>query len=226
MTAIDYAAAVLADSPLAYWKLQDASGAPQDSSGNGNHITTVDGTHGYHDPGPMSDFGIIYNGGVRSLRSPIVSSLVNNISVEYWMKPKLISANSQSIFVWDSNTTSWYSVMDTDQKMWLRLQSSTVSSSKTATVFALNSWYHVVIVRDAGTWKFYVNGAIDTANASTAAPNTPTGSATYFGAAGGSMQIVLAHIAMYGSALSAAQIAAHYSASATPSVFVPQIAIL
>jgi hypothetical protein len=38
--ALDYEAAVMADSPRAYWKFQELSGLPQDSSGNGLHWTS------------------------------------------------------------------------------------------------------------------------------------------------------------------------------------------
>lgn len=47
--ATDLDTAVLALTPFAYYKLDDASGNPQDSSGNGNHATTIAGTVTYQD---------------------------------------------------------------------------------------------------------------------------------------------------------------------------------
>lgn len=42
-----FSEAVLATTPSAYWRLDEASGAPQDSSGNAEHIDTVYGTPTY-----------------------------------------------------------------------------------------------------------------------------------------------------------------------------------
>ena len=41
---------VMADSPAAYWRMDEASGQPQDSSGNGNNTTTTSGTPTYSQP--------------------------------------------------------------------------------------------------------------------------------------------------------------------------------
>lgn len=42
-----YQKRVLSDGPAAYWKLDEASGNPQDASGNGNHVTATAGSPTY-----------------------------------------------------------------------------------------------------------------------------------------------------------------------------------
>lgn len=48
-----YDSLILAQSPLAYWKFDETSGAPQDSSGNARHLTVGGGNVIYGLPGPF-----------------------------------------------------------------------------------------------------------------------------------------------------------------------------
>ena len=47
-------------------------------------------------------------------------------------------------------------------------------------LFDLNTWYFLALVRDAGTWKLYVNGLLQAATITTD-PGTPGGGNTWLG---------------------------------------------
>lgn len=215
---IGYINAVLADTPKAFWKCQDASGFPVDSSGNGLDMTAVSGTPTYHETGPYTpqDFsiGLLAAGFTRN----IVTAVVNNFTLEVWVMPvgslasgRIILGNSARGLD-GANGINGYEIIWNDTTGKFRATAGNVADyTASAATLSLNSWYHVVVVRDAGTWKYYVNGAIDTANAGTSAPVTPTGTA-HFGSTVANQRI--AYAAIYESALSAARVAAHYAAAA------------
>jgi hypothetical protein len=86
----DYIAAVLADSPVAYYKLDDSSGQPQDSSGNAQHTTTA-----RNSTNPAATYGL---GGPRDGTTRAITTLdkafvvpnpvmtvVDNLTIEAWV---------------------------------------------------------------------------------------------------------------------------------------------
>src|SRR5437660_602584 len=86
MSASAYVAAILADSPAAFWELQDSSGLPQDSSGHGHHMTATTGPLAYRDPGPFgSDFAIRF-GDLAAATQTAFDFTVNNMSLEAWVQ--------------------------------------------------------------------------------------------------------------------------------------------
>lgn len=206
-----YSATVLADGPKAYWECQEASGLPQDSSGNGLHMTSQDltgGGFGYREPGPF-DYGILANGGSRFLRAA-VSTAVNNLTLEMWVKINLVTNPTQGIFSWNSGANGFILAVTTNFHFFIVVQGvATLSQSAVALPSGGGraGWSHVVVVRDAGTWKYYLNGQVDTANAGTSTPIAPTGSTIFPG--GASVQSVVAHLAMYESVLTPTQIKDH-----------------
>lgn len=64
-----YSSAVLEDSPLRYYKLDEASGLPQDSGSNGSHILTVTGAPTYGETSLVGGDGnsISFNGATPDL---------------------------------------------------------------------------------------------------------------------------------------------------------------
>lgn len=217
-----YSGEVLNDSPKAYWQLQEASGLPQDSSGNGFHMTSVDGSPAYHLEGPRSDFGIEYGVAERHI-GPIPFSAVDNISLEFWFQPVSIGGIDQPFIVQASG--GQLAVAQNGNK--IRVIVNGITETQSAASFTNGTWYHVVVVRDAGTWKYYVNGALDTASASTRTPNAYTGFAFIGGGSTGTgVDQVLAHVAVYDHVLSAARIKVHYDATMVlrPELGIPFVA--
>jgi len=73
-------------------------------------------------------------------------------------------------------------------------------------VMPTNQWTHLVLLRDAGTWKLYVNGAL-TVTGGTSDPATPTSSTSIGNNFNGSLD----EVRFYTRVLSAAEVAQLYS---------------
>jgi hypothetical protein len=170
-----YAAAVLADSPLAFWELQDASGNPADSSGNALDMTAHTGSPQYQQAGPIADYSITFPGSGGVSRSTI-SAATNNVALELFLLPVLATSTSQTLFYNGNGGANGWGLLTNYAANNFRIV-GLLGGKGFLTQFpsALTSgqWYHVVMTRDAGTWKYYLNGALVNANAGTTAPNSP-----------------------------------------------------
>lgn len=86
----DYIDAVLADAPVAYWVLDDASGFPQDSSGNGNHTTAertgTGATVARTNSGPAdgSTRSTLTHGHNFEVTYPVITN-VDDFTMEVWL---------------------------------------------------------------------------------------------------------------------------------------------
>lgn len=211
-----YVAAVLASNPVGFWKMDEASGMPQDSSGNGNHMTALSaGTPDYQQAGPFSGaYGIRLQGGENFRRLAPVSTVTNNFSLEMFYLWEAAGGNDRLFYNGDFDSDPGWGIDYQSGGSKIRALYGGVAWEAESTFTVDNGppvWHHIIIVRDAGTTKYYVNGALDTANAGTNTPNTPT-TATFIG----STSLVTGTYSMcaiYSTALSAADAAAHYAAS-------------
>lgn len=209
----DYIAEVLTDTPKAFWEAQDASGNPVDSSGNALNMTSVTGTPLYHAAGPMSDYGIEFDGGEYVSRA-LVSTVTNDFTIECWL---MYRAGSSDRVIWNGSlgANGWALYLNNAQKI-IGLAGGVAFLTAGTTALTADTWYHVALVRDSANsnkWTYYLNGAVDLANAGTTAPNAPSGGDTGFGSRDGAAQHRIAYAAIYETALSAARISAHYNAS-------------
>lgn len=229
---------ILADSPTGFWKCQESSATmPQDSSGNAKHFTAEDQRGMWGFPGPFHSGKDAARKSPPDPRSPadysiasaayqqaVMLTATNNWTLEVWVYLQdtptdvayILSTGAHTSIV-GSGATDGYGIYWSGTagkfQVGYRSVSANADSALTAT---LCTWYHIVACRDAGTLKYYVNGAVDTANAdSTHTPNTPTSKTTLgsrFNTGGGFRQ-ALAYAATYTSALSLARVQAHYSAA-------------
>lgn len=209
MAAAEYIAAVLQDTPIAFWKMQDASGNPVDSSGNGFDMTSVTGTPDYQQAGPMSDFGIHFGAGEFTTRSTHVSTATDNFTMEVWVYPISIGADGRTLFNnGTSNATQSFGIAVNTTALFVYV-AGTVVGNTSAVSLPLSTWSHVAVKRSSN-WTYYYNGAIDTANATLTAPVSVTGTVQI--AAGNNFDLRVAYVAVYETALSDARILAHYQA--------------
>lgn len=224
MALADYVAAVLADSPRAYWKLDEASGLPQDSSGNGFHMTNSNSTSGaptYHATGPMlgGDFAIAF---LRSnldgfSRSTSITSAVDNFTYELWMNWNGGTTDEGYIMCNIGSGVGHHFEMRQPSKKLEMTYDAVADMGLSATTFVASTWYHVVMLRRSGTTFYYVNGALDSTKG-TNTPNIPTQGPTIAlpnttPATSNTFDGSLAHCAYYQTALSAARILVHYNAA-------------
>lgn len=208
MADAEYVAAVLADSPRVFWKLQEASGNPQDSSGNGLHITTVDATPGYHAVGPMvTDYAMSCDGSGDVMHRAAIAFATDNITTEFWIR---VTTGGGWVFAANNAMSNgWYVAVTGALKFQAVVNG--VTQALSALALTADLYYYIAVVRRATVWEYWVNGNSDTANAGTTTPGTPTGTLDIFDTGGFNARV--AYLAIYETALSGATIAAHYAAA-------------
>lgn len=205
----EYEYEVRADSPRALYKMQDASGAPVDMSPNGLNMTTVTGTPDYAQPGPFpGSSSIRLAGGEAVSRSSVVSTVVNDFTIEMLVHVQAIGLNDMIlIYNGNSGANGWGITVNVDRR-WRFLAGGVAQGSFAANPLPDN-FAHLAVVRRAGTWEYYLQGALDTANAGTNAPGTPSGTTSLGDSA---VQEAVAFAAIYETALSPTRILEHAKA--------------
>jgi len=218
-----YPAAVLADHPAGYWRLNETSGTTAaDSSGSAQNGTYQNGiTLGQS--GPMAGSGAAHLDGVDDAVSvPSASGGVLNptaaLSVESWVRldaytgnyPRLVSKpgvyelvlyvypGGEGRLEWDVYTPT---------------EVSTTTSY--AQRLLLHTWYHVAATYDGATARLYVNG-VERANRAVSGSLVQNGNALTLSRADRPLAGSLSEVAVYGTALTAAQVQAHYAAGLVP----------
>jgi hypothetical protein len=219
-----YSSEVLADTPIGYWRLGDASGTTMtDSSGNARNGTYANtptlGTTGLLTSD--SDTAVTFaSASSQSASVPDDNSMdgLTNFTVEAWIKPNTVSG-TPIILSRDGSTSRQFQFRLNAGKLEF-IDLATVVTASSAVTLTTGTVYHVAAVRNGTDIRLYVNGSL------TGTPPTSTGAmlsssrvlevavrvgANFFNG-------VIDEIAVYGSALSATRIAAHYTAGTAVSV--------
>jgi hypothetical protein len=219
-----YAAAVLADMPMAYWRLGEPSGSQTcvDQTGHG-HTASVVGTVTLgvpgalaHDTNTAAQFdgsGSIDAGSILDFPSPAP------FSWEVWVKPTSIAGYREflSRMTYDRNGNpiagtymfAWPGTgMNLGFERWVG--SASVLAADTPGLTA-GAWAHVVATVDAsGMGVVWVNG-VQVGTSGTSGGSVPaTAAHMVFGAA---LPCALDEIAVYDHVLSAQRVAAHWAAA-------------
>ncbi|MBK9138245.1 MAG: hypothetical protein IPM17_05690 [Verrucomicrobia bacterium] len=229
-----YAAAVLGDSPAAYWRLGEANGATVAKDETGFHDAAYVNYVGFElgmpgaldaDPNTASDFS---SGTPNYLELPFAAELndVRAFTLEVWAKPAVLkrqslicssfSLPSRGFEIYGNAAGQW--VFRTGES----LSPATEAWNEIAAGEAIEGeWSHVVATYDGRVKTLYVNGL---PLASAAAGILPTlGSVLRVGAGqthrpepASVFDGTLDEVAIYRRALSAKEVAAHYRASGRP----------
>lgn len=214
MAQSNYNTEVLADSPAGFWKMDEASGNPQDSSGNGKHMTALSGigTVVYEEAGPFSGSkSIRYIGsGSPALHhdGPNTLTVTDNFTIELWVKGALddcggITTGGVNLACRSRSTANGMNLF----------ANTTVVGGDIPHGDSVNGyWIHAAWIRRSGTWESYLNGSLFLTSG-TATPSAH--SLTYLGGTPtfNAQVTSLSNVAVYNSALSAARILAHYAAA-------------
>ena len=235
-----YAATVIADNPLGYWRLGEASGPTAlDSWGTNNGTYFGSETFGLPgaiggDPNTCVDFS---GDGSSLVRVPYSSDLNGgrdpngSWTVECWVRPDLDAATEAGLFAVPvasvdlNQNRSGYFFLEQSDGWQLRLGNSSgylagwnAAAGSVGGVPLPQTWYHLVGQYDgaAGTGYIYVNGAQVKSNsvsglAQNAAETFNMGDRGDGGAFAGRVD----EVAVYSGVLSAARIQAHYAAGAS-----------
>lgn len=197
---------VLADSPVAYWPMNDASGLPQDASGNGNNMTAVSGSPTYGNPGPVLEPTISYPSTAYHERA-VVSVATTNITVEMWVYR---DGNASSDIFRHGTTSGGFEIEYTSTAGAFRTNLPGVGTLGSIGTIDANTWTHIALQRGATTWVGYINGCVSNSSVGSASPGTPNGNSRVVGA--GATEHRFAHVAFYDSLLTPQRIATHYFA--------------
>lgn len=221
-----YSSAVTGDSPVSYWRLDDNCQTAYDVMGRNtgtyvNGVTT--GTTGLL-AGDPADSAAGFNGG-NYVRVPNSSSLglTGAVSLEAWIKPAAIPAAG-----------GWASIVSKPEAYSLqfngpRLEFTIIQNGTRRRLQApsgavsVGNVYHVVGTYDGTTQRLYLNGKqVASAALTGAVTNTSNGlNLASWDGNGEYYKGVIDDVAVYGKALSATRVAAHYSAGSTAGSAVP-----
>ncbi len=238
----DYSSTILAQKPVGYWRLNETAppqplasalnqgslGAAEDGSYNDYPVRGV--------PGPFNgSVGVSFNGvsqSVTALYAPALNP--NAFTIEAWLRPDSATPPGNLTCVMSSMYSpaprqGWLIYQsgggpDTTAPGWqLRLYAQDGLNTSLQLLVTNNvvpgTWYHVVFTFDGTSAKGYLNGEFANSGAATgfvtnSDPNSPFSigmrSDTGFPWAGGA-----AEVAYYGTALTDAQVKAHFDAATT-----------
>ena len=210
---------MLADGPIAYWRLGESSGTSAvDATGNA-HTGTYLGGFTLGVPGALvgdTDKAARFNGTTGRVQVADSASLRLNgsWSIEFWARqvsymntyPGILGkgtdpTKSTGFGIWsDSNGALWF------------MRANKVSGSGNGAL--TTSYRYFVLTYDATSQKmrWYVNGALATTTTATLPTNSGTAALQLGEGAGYYGNNDLDEVALYGTALSGTQVAAHYTA--------------
>lgn len=226
---MSYSSTILADSPLAYWKLDETTGATQfaDSSGN-SHPATISGTPTYStsykvDIGSVAFSGSQY-GSVATTTGGWLSS-TSTYSVEVWFSTT--ATGTRALVMYDNsgvvpgNATRFFMFYLSNGNVIFNPFNSGGTYVTLTSPLAYNDgiWHHAVGTWDGTTVRLYVDGS--QVNSTALSGTSPTGgnwpltlATGCNGAVGNYIQYSgsLDEVAVYGTVLNSTQVSAHWSA--------------
>jgi hypothetical protein len=224
-----YATSVLSDAPLAYWRMDDAAGTvARDTTGNGNDGQYVGGV-------TLGTGGALIGDADTAVTLDGVSGHVDmgnrfafagnaSYTLELWAQPHAIGTSYQRVISRELPTSprEGYLVFvragsaadpsTFSMERWEANQTNQCPETNAVT----QVWHHLVATYDGTTSRIYLDGALAASQPAALALNATSASlwigasvfdtAAYFNGA-------VDEVAVYGTALSATRIAAHYHAS-------------
>ena len=237
---VSYTSVVLADSPLAYWKLGEPAGSTVATDATGRYPGAYHGAVTFAQPGAIlsqpGDLCVLLDStattpgwvGVSGMFAAISQFPVRApFSLEAWLKPTKIDTQYRGIFsnelladggkegyvVYLGGFTANGTGVGYD-----RYESGSSTPVHDAGAVTQNTgWYHLVGVYDGSQITLYVNGQAAAQASSNLQQQTFAGCEFAIGATlcgtSGYYQGYVDEVAAYGTALSAARVQAHYLAA-------------
>lgn len=214
-----YTSEVLADTPLAYYRLGETSGTTMiDSSGNGRNGTYA-GSPTLGASGLLvgdSNTAITFDGSNDVGTTPAATWMDSaSFSVETLFVPSLVSTGARTIVARSAASSLW--ILRTDAaKIGAYVVTTAFKTVASSTTLTAGTKYHAVMTYDGATLRLYVNGnlegSIAAAGLSTNKPLLTVGANG--GATPGELFTgTIDEVSYYGTALSATRVKAHYDAS-------------
>ncbi len=220
-----YSSTVLADSPLAYWRLGEASGSnAADASGNGRSGSYLN-TPSLGQVGALTgdaNSAVGFNGSDEYVNVPYTAALnPSQFTVEAWAYPtggqgtwrSLVSSRDYA-----PGAARGYILYAGPDNRWQLWTGSGAWNTLLGPAIVLNQWTHLVGTYDGSSARLYVNGTLAASSTVSyvqnaarplriAAGRSETTPPSYF------LSGRVDEVAVYGSPLSPARVQAHFAAS-------------
>ena len=223
-----YSSTVMNDSPVAYYRLDEASGtSAADQTSNAYTGTYSSSGVTYSVAGALTgdtDTAVTFNGSTGDMTMPsgVNPATYQALTIEFWMKLSTLSqASSPAIIANDqpgtTNNGVQVNINSTGTAIVYKLgNGSTTTTSTLNYPFVIGTWYHIVLVWASGVTYLYINGVLKenddlfTGPISTGAHNltvahNPSGTDFFQGS--------IDEVAIYSTGLSSTRIMAHYQAA-------------
>jgi hypothetical protein len=230
---VAYAAAVLADSPVGYWRLGESSGTTMtDSSGNGHDGTYVNTpTLGQTGAVPGNTSALFTAAstqrGVVTDRAAL--DITGALTLEAWVNCASYATNRGIIakYLGSGNQRSYVLTINSSGNLLAVISRTgvfaTAKTITTSNVIGLNTWRHVAFVYVPSTsMEIFLDGVSVLLDTTSVPSSAFSGSADLWigqqfdsATAANAWDGLLDECAVYNTALSSARIAAHYAARNT-----------
>ena len=217
-----YNTTILADNPTAYWRLDEASGSSAaDSKGSNTGTYSAGVTKNQAGATADGDAAIDLNGTSGYISVPDASPLRladGPFSLEAWVnRPTLgqtFPGDQEQVF---DKTDGGYQINIASNVIYF--DQAGIGSIAHATVAMGTGWHHIVATKNGASVHIYLDG-VDVTSAVTNRTLTDGSAPLILGARRGTSSAFLDgfldEVAIYKSALSPAQVAAHYAARVVP----------
>lgn len=221
-----YSATVLADAPVAYWRMAEMTGTTMADATNNANNGRYDGIVMLAQPGPLAGDGstaVALDGATGTARVPSSSTLqVNWVTIELWINKRADSDYgvyvAKNVAGGGGVGSGWFQLLNDDHNgaLQFRITGDVDPILVSKATLALNTWYYVVATYDGVAAKLYINGKLDSTLAAVVSP-AQNADPLYIGrrADGFFTNALIAEVAIYPKALSADQIAAHWRAASS-----------
>lgn len=151
--------------PLAWWKMQEASGTIRNSGSLTGVDGTPRGTPDYRQSGPSSaiPYGIQLSGSGEDFSVPDVSGLrlTGSYTLLAWIKPYMVAAGNGSIVTKEGNYTGYWLYRE-GRRLYTGFKDGTTGPYKShysSAVLSAGQWAFVASTWDGATSRLYLNGA-------------------------------------------------------------------
>jgi len=218
--ATGYQATIMADAPLAYYRLGELGGATaSDMSGNAYHGTLAGGVTLGAASFMSGSYAMIFNGTTGKIDGSAATLPSGSAawSLEGWAKFSSISGSHINTIVsigsWNANEESAFICVDTSGFAQIGTFGANYSST---TLIATGGWHHFAGTYDGSNMRLYVDGVLvlgpQAQTMSLTGTNVCIGSRPPPASVGNQLAGSASEIAIYNYVLSPSQIAAHYAA--------------
>lgn len=237
-----YVQTVLNDSPIAYWRLGEASGLT--AANTATTGTTYAGTYLAFSAGDYGQTGALtgsgdFNTSVQfnglestagfsnrvSIPQAVLQSLgTSSFSIEMWVNPSDLTFRGDPFWTNQNNASSMWvgngvnPTTNTNTKLNWWCDNGVLTST---TQLTTGTWYQIVVTRDTATNfnRLYINGTLDVSGSYASATNYGTVTQAQIGAHTATTLTWngrIDEVSIYNKALTASEVATHYTTAIVP----------